>query len=213
MTFQIRNFSAGLAAIAILSLSASAQADILINNTGLPSPAETITFSEIVLPPETPVTNQYASFGVTFSPNLFYNTQPIFFPTESLANFDFNGNVNNPVAMMFSQVQTAAAFALQTNPGDSTFTARLGGSVVESFTAPTTLSILPDTSQASNFYGFTNIAFDEIDILSNTTYFQMDNLQLGNTVAPVPEPGSLAIVLIGTGSTGVLFVLRRSRRK
>ena len=35
----------------------------------------------------------------------------------------------------------------------------LNGVVVEEFTADTMLSLLPDLSQASNFYGFTNIVF------------------------------------------------------
>jgi hypothetical protein len=146
-----------------------------------------------VLAEEAPVTNQYESYGVRFSPSLFYNTQPIFFPTASLANFDFLGGLSNPASILFSQDQTAAAFALQTNPGTTTFTALLDGVVVESFTAASTLSALPDVSQASNFYGFSNIVFDEIRILSNTTFFQIDNLQFA--ALAVPEPSELALFI------------------
>lgn len=190
-------------ALAALSSGVPVQADPLVNNVGLASPGHLITFSEIVLPEESPVTNQYAGLGVTFSPGLFYNTQPIFFPTESLANFGSN-ETNNPASLLFSQDLMAVAFAMQTNTGTSTFTALLDGVEVESFTAGTTLSILPDTSQASNFYGFTNIVFDEVRILSNTAFFQIDNLQF----TAVPEPASL--VLLGLGALGLLG--RRLRR-
>jgi hypothetical protein len=192
----------------IISEREPARADSIINNFGLASPAETLTFDSPMFPTGTPINTQYAGQGVTFSPGLFYNVQPVFFPTPSLANFDFV-NVNNPVTIDFAQVQTGAAFALQTNPGTSTFTAFLNGTFVESFTAATDLSVLPDLTNASNFYGFTNIVFNQLEILSNTTFFQLDNLQL--SVAPVPEPstlvmGGLSIVL------SVGYYWSRSRR-
>jgi hypothetical protein len=194
-----------LAAAGIVLFGTAARADQLINNTGLVAPAHTITFEEIILPTGTPVTNQYAGLGVTFTPSMYYDVQPVFFPTHSLANFDF-ADVHNPVTLTFNEVLGEAAFAMQTNAGTSTFTALLGGVEVESFTAPTTLSILPDTSQASNFYGFTNIQFDEVRILSNTTFFQIDNLQF--SPAAVPEPGPVAM-LLGSGVIGVLAVRRK----
>jgi hypothetical protein len=92
---------------------------------------------------------------------------------------------------------TAAAFAMQTNPGTSTFTALLGGLPVETFTAPTDLSFLPDLTNASNFYGFSGITFDAIEVTSNTTFFQIDNLQIGSAAATVPEPATLALVVVG----------------
>jgi hypothetical protein len=194
-----------LATAGIALWSTAAKADQLINNTGLVSPAHTITFEEIILPTGTPVTNQYAGLGVTFTPSMFYDVQPVFFPTHSVANFDFI-TVNNPVTLTFNEVLSEAAFAMQTNSGTSTFTALLGGNVVETFTAPTTLSVLPDLSQSSNFYGFTNIQFDELRIQSNTTFFQIDNLQF--SPAAVPEPGPVAL-LLGSGVIGVLAVRRK----
>lgn len=189
------------ALLVILGYHATAQATQLINNTGLASPSQVLTFSEVVLPPESLITNQYAGFGVTFSPGMFYNTQPVFFPTPSLANFNFSGGLSNPSSILFSQDLTEVALAVQTNPGTTTFSALLDNIVVESFTAGTTLN------QASNFYGFTNIVFDEIRILSNTTFFQMDNLQL--SPSSVPEPGTLA--LLGLGLAGLLVPKRRNR--
>jgi hypothetical protein len=204
---RLNSFSIAAFLLTVFAYHAGAQATPLINNTGLVSPVQTLTFSEVSLPSESPVTDEYAGFGVTFSPGLFYDTQPIFFPTASLANFDLSGTVNNPVSILFSQDLTEVAFALQTNLGITTFTALLDSIVVESFTADTTLSVLPDTSQASNFYGFTNITLDEIRISPDTPYFQVDNLQV--SVSSIPEPGTLC--LLGLGFAGIFLSRRRAR--
>jgi hypothetical protein len=189
--------------MAVASLTASAAS--IINNTGIASPAQTITFSEFVFATDTPITNQFAGLGVTFSPSMYYNTQPNFFPTDFLANFSFGGDpTHNPVSILFAQDQTAAAFAMQTNPGTSTFEAFLNGVFLESFSAATTLSFLPDLTNASNYYGFTGIVFDEIRVTSGTTFFQIDNLQLSSSV---PEAGTLA--LLGFALAGLGFSRRR----
>ena len=193
------------ALLTVMLAVVSASAAPIINTTGLASPDSTITFSEHLLASESPVTNQYADLGVTFSPGLFYNTQPIFFPTESLANFDFGGSINNPASIVFDHVVSAAAVAVQSNPGTTLFEALLGGSVVESFSAATALSIVPDLSQASNFYGFEGILFDELRITSGTTFFQIDNLQSN----AVPEPAS--ILLLGGGLVGLCARARRRK--
>jgi hypothetical protein len=171
----------------------------IINHTGIPSPAHIITFDELTFPTGTPITSQYAGLGATFSPSLFYNVQPIFFPTAELANFDLVSNINNPVTIQFAHPVTAAAFAVQTNPGTSTFTALLGGVPEETFTAPTALSFVPDLTHANDFFGFQGITFDAIQVTSNTTFFQIDNLQIGAAPAPapVPEPSSLALLSLG----------------
>lgn len=198
----------GLVIATLLSItSLNVAATPIINNTGIASPARTISFSESTFPTGTEITNQYASLGATFSPGLFYDVQPIFFPTDFLANFNVSGLFYNPASIVFSQDQTAAAFAMQTNPGTSTFEALLNGVVVESFNAATTLSVLPDLSNASNFYGFTGITFNEIRITAPPNgSFQIDNLQLSNAV---PEPATIA--LMGIGLVGMGFSRKRMR--
>ena len=176
------------AALASMLVAPELLADVVINNTGITDPAQTLTFSELSFKTGTPITNQFSGFGVTFSPSMFYNVQPLFFPTESLASFDLQGTQNN-ISIFFSQDVTGAALALQSNPEDTTFTALNNGVVVESFTIFTELSVLPDESHASDFYGFENIVFDELRIENASQIFQIDNLQ--STFVPGPFSGAL----------------------
>lgn len=208
---MIRKLCLSLTMVGMFAAAATANADPVINNTGISSPAETITFSEVPLASGTPVTSQFASLGVTFSPALYYDVQPLFFPTDFLANFDENGNISNPATIFFANDQTAAAFAVQTNPGTSTFEALLNGVEVESFTASTELSTLPDLTNASNFYGFSGIVFNEIMVTSNTSFFQMDNLQLSDAATAVPEPGTLALFGIALAGLAVFYRRRPTR--
>jgi hypothetical protein len=186
----------GLVALGLM-VSASAFATSLNNGTGLSSPAETITFSEDVLPNGTLVTNQWAAFGVTFTGMDYNGTNAGPFPNidnNDLSNFGSTGTVlanGNPFSMFFTSPQTAVAFALITNPGTSTITAKLGGSTVASFTPGTTFN------SAIDFYGFTGITFDEIDVLVNaaSTTARIDNLQIGTSAAP--EPGAFWLLMTG----------------
>jgi hypothetical protein len=194
----------GLLAAALFGGATRAGASALVNNVGLSSPHQTITFSEFAFDTGTAIANQFASLQVTFTPSLYYNVQPLYFPTASLANFDFV-NTSNPASILFGQNMAAAAFAMQTNPGTSAFDAYLDGAFVESFSSPTTLSLLPDLSHANHFFGFTDIIFNEIRITSGTEFFQIDNLQF--ELARAPEPGTLA--LFGLGLAGLVLSRRR----
>src|SRR5271167_1751197 len=60
----------------VASCGIATATNIISSNTGLTSPASTITFSEIILPDNTPLTNQYAGLGVTFSGGYYYNGCP-----------------------------------------------------------------------------------------------------------------------------------------
>ncbi len=188
----------------------AAQGTSLINATGLTDPALTITADEFILANGTVVTNQYSSLGVTFSPNVYYNSENgglgVFPPAVTgnyFGNFDTIGsvNINDPFSIEFSTDQTEVAFGLAPgSDGTATFTALLNGSTVESFST--------SVGTFSQFYGFTDSLFDEIQVeldLANIDDIAVfDNIQLGTVAsASTPEPGTI-LGLLAVGSIGAL---------
>jgi hypothetical protein len=175
-----------------------AQAASLNNGTGISNPATTITFDEFPLANDTPLTNQYASLGVTFT-GLFSDT--IFSGLPNInpsAARNFTISVENPFLISFTQPQSQAAFSLITNPGTSTFEALLNNAVVDSF------SNVTDAANTNNFYGFTGVTFDAIRITAggrgrtNVGAAVIDNIQFGAATAQsVPEPFSIIGTLVG----------------
>ena len=64
----------GLSIIGSVQLAGAAP--IINGAAGLPSPTESLTFSEIGLANGTSLTNEYGGFGVTFS-GVWYNSQTV----------------------------------------------------------------------------------------------------------------------------------------
>ena len=191
-------------AVCLVLIAAEANATPITGSvTGLASPSAVLTFSEVALASGTPLTNQFSPFGLTFLGGTYYDPEPGFFPTVSAGNFSAPGSngpigLTNPFTIIFTAPVGSAALQFITNAGTTTFTARLGGTTVESFVAPTSLTPL--------FFGFQGINFDNILInvnaANNAALF--DNIQT-NTAAAVPEPATM--MLVGTGC----FILRRRR--
>ena len=198
----------------MVGISVPAKAVLIVNSTGISNPARTITFSEISLANGASLTNQYSSLGVTFT-GLFYDPQPGFpdnhIQPPDIGNFSAPGdppaNLANPFSIYFNQTQTAAAFALATASGTTTFDALLNGIVVDSGTAATGVNF------TNNFYGFSGVAFNQIRITvaSFNNAALLDNLQLGNAASAVPEPSTL--VMAGVATLSGLGVGWRRRKR
>jgi hypothetical protein len=187
-----------------------AHAASLVNGTGISNPATTITFDEIPLAGDTALTNQYSSLGVTFT-GLFFDTTDGFFGFPNIignaaANFPQSTfTVTNPFTIRFAQSQSQAAFSLVTNTGSSTFEALLNGSVVDSFSSTTDISI------TNNFYGFTGVTFDSIRVTAGgfNEAAALDNIQFSSAAQSVPEP----FTIIGTLVGGTAAVRMRKKLK
>jgi hypothetical protein len=164
---------------------------INLSPTGLASPVLTIDFSEFSVPETNPITTEFSSLGVSFSPNLFYRTND----NPAWANIlganlrSGEPNVSN-FSLDFEVPLTSAAFAaIAQPPTPTTFTALLDGVEVESFNTNVTID------NRDNFFGFEGIVFDEINVVYTAdTRMRIDNLQLGPAI---PEPGTVTISLLG----------------
>jgi hypothetical protein len=198
------------ASVVALGVAGTAKAATLNNTTGLINPSQSITFNELPLAEGEQVTNQFSSLGVTFT-NLYnttlYNGEYHHVAGNSLVNF--RESVNGPFSIKFNTNQSAAAFTLVTNHGISTLTALLNGVVVEKFNADTTTF----PTDPGNFYGFTDINFDEILITpgGNNTAALIDNIQAVATPKSVPEPASV-FSLLALGCIGAASTLKRKQQ-
>ena len=194
------------AALAYLILPGISNAALISNSTGITAPATTVTFSEITLSGGTVVTDQFSGYGVEFgalSPNdgLYYTGSG----SSGAGLQNYFPDTYNPFVISFDTTVSEAAFEMTTNGTTDTFTALLGGAIVE--TANT-------TTGGWRFYGFTGIIFDEIRVgiggevgTGNSRHMRMDNLQIGAAAAAVPEPSSTALLGLG----GLALILRRRR--
>jgi PEP-CTERM motif len=192
-------------AAAVMPMNAASAAQIVASTTGISNPDVVITFDEVVLPTNSLVTNEYAGFGVSFSPGLGYSPQTGFPNIQGATLGNFSPYIQGPYTLSFNTQQSDVAFAMVSNGTQYLFEALLGGLTVESFT-----SAVPFNTSA-NFFGFTGSAFDAIRITSlQSDSLLIDNLQLGSPGA-VPEPGTWAMILLGFGAVG--FSMRRSARR
>jgi hypothetical protein len=184
-----------------------AHATPIQNTTGLSGTFQTETF-DTNFGNNSAAASQFA--GMHFSKGAYItdslSTQYPNVLNSSVVNFSFNSCILPscpPVIISFDSVQSAVAFAFVANDGSATFSAYLGGLLVESFTSSTLLAT------GGQFYGFDGISFDSIviDAATVNNAFLIDNLQTKNA-SPVPLPGSIALLL--AGAIGVASSRRRA---
>ena len=179
-------------------------AHIAGNAMGLDTPGTELTFDEISLVTNSVITNEYDSFGVTFT-GLFY--APSGFIEEWTPDGDYPylsnaiaGSPGDNWSIKFDSIQNEAAFSLSPDFGTHTLVAKLDGVDVE---------FVSFDGSSWGYYGFTGILFDELQMITDSKML-IDNLQFSDSV-PVPEPTS--ILLLGTGLGALGFVTYQRKRK
>ncbi len=177
---------------AALALSPQAwAASIQSSSTGLASPDTLLTFDEIVLPENSPLTIEYNGFGVTFS-GLNYDPSLFAGPWAPDGTAPFLGNLTDDAdqftdwSVTFNTTLSEAAFTLTAGSGNQTLTALLNGTPVESF------SFFFGTASDSGYFGFEGIAFDEIQMTAGSGVF-IDNLQFSSVIPSLPQPTCSAL--------------------
>lgn len=195
-----------VAGVALVLSTGIAHADVIDGaGAGISGATDTITFSEIVLAPGTQLGASYSPLGITS--DMYYGG-----PTQSGSSFStpaiYNFGTGQPCcATVFdiffnSDVSGASFNAVNNGSTNTTFTALLNGSIVQSF-----VNTIPINNNASTnltlFWGFDNIVFDQIQIQHSAAGFGIDNLSFRS----VPEPTTLS--LLGAGLFGLGLMRRR----
>jgi hypothetical protein len=189
----------GAATLAGLFFAATGQATPYQSASGLTSPSNTLSFSELGLAAGTSVTNQYAAFGVDFV-GLFQSSGYSFTNESGSTLTDFSGNCpcGPTFEIDFTTAVSDAVFSFVTNSGTSTIASFLGSTAVESASL--------STSTNGYYAGFTGSLFNRILITpgGGNSAAVIDNLQFNTAV---PEPASLT--LLGAGLFGLVWLRHR----
>ena len=141
--------------LAALQASARAQA-IIAQNSGLPSPDHVETFGANLYPNFTPISTQFPPLTITHS--RYFTTGTYLNLNGGFLTNDFSGAPDTISIKFGSTISDVSLVYHQVGNGTSTFRAMLGAAVVDSF------SIAWNQTASNNYFGFTNIVFDELQL-------------------------------------------------
>ena len=164
---QLRSAAVLFATLLVSSPALRAQA-IVAQFAGLSNPDQVIDFGANVLPNFTPVTNQFA--GITVSHASYFTTGTSNNLVGGFLTNDFSGAPNTLRIQFATPISDLSFVYHQVGVGaPSQFRALLGGVLVSSF------SHASDQFQPNNYFGFTNLVFDELQ-LDFVIDFNLDTL-------------------------------------
>lgn len=197
------------ATICTVAAFAGAASAATISNaaSGLANPDALVTFDEVPLAQNTSVSNQFESQGLTFSAGVQMHRLNLPFLNLFGRNLSNYSPITRTFSIFFVDDVSDATFSMLTHFGRSTLTAKLDGQTVESFSAYTYLLA------RNNFFGFTGLRFDEIEVQAGGFNGAMilDNVSYNSApLIPNPVPGSLPLMAGGAIAFGVLRMRRRS---
>lgn len=199
--------------------SPSDGARILGRTSGLVGPYTLFDFNGMPLSSGNPVTGLLESGGVQVSVSgAFYGPQgsffysPFAFPDDGLFNYSNGAFAEPEITLVFNAPARAVAFNFATDGAASTFKVWNQGVAV---TGGTINSVFPGvtSSNLNCWWGFQfddGTTFDKLTIVGSPNAFGFDNLQVVSATV-VPEPGTLAMIVLGL--VGVVHVRRRSRHR
>lgn len=187
-------------ALCLAAPSVSAQVVGFTNTTGIVNPRTVIHFDEVPTAPWK-TTNEYAAYGVTFSPYVYQ------FPgTMAFWDHGIHGDWVQELTIRFTSPVYAAALQMTGNP--LSLTAYLGNTAVAS-------QLFGGSKHWTDweYVGFQALSgsFDRITVSmgQNLSWTDFDNLQLTVT----PEPATNALLALGMLAMGVVAKLNFRRKK
>ncbi|MCA8976225.1 MAG: hypothetical protein KDC98_16000 [Planctomycetes bacterium] len=144
------------ASIAMFLAGSIQSQHIVAQLSGLPNPTGVIDFGANLYPNLTPITNQFS--GITVSHARYFTNNYNNLVGGFLTN-DFSG-LPNTVSVVFARPITDLSFVYHqiSTSAPSTIRALLAGVTVTSFSGTW------NQTQPNNYFGFTNIYFDELQI-------------------------------------------------